>query len=154
MRYIAEMKGDTVRMTSSENSLFGKNGVEVGSGEERRHYSVPTAQLLPWLLDAYPVEAQEYVDAYSEVYDDELQEQVWAMNPYHFAGDESTTKAQYYRICVGTKDADTSPTISGSFALLLEKAGLNVQYELIWNEIHTDADYENGFESWVDSVCK
>lgn len=121
MRYIAEMKGDTVRMTSSENSLFGKNGVEVGSGEERRHYSVPTAQLLPSLLDAYPAEAQEYVDAYSEVYDDELQEQVWAMNPYHFVGDETTTKAQYYRICAGTKDTDTSPTISARSRCCLKR---------------------------------
>ena len=145
---------DTYELSSSENSLFGKNGVEVGSSDERRHYSVPMAELLPSLLDAYPTEAQEYVDAYSEVYDDELQEQVWAMNPYHFVEDETTTKAQYYRICVGTKDTDTSPSISGSFALLLQKAGFDVQYELIWNEIHTDADYENGFESWVDSVCK
>ena len=144
---------DAYDRSTSENSEFGKLGAIVGSEEEKRHFSTAMADLLPALADAYPEEAADYLAEYETANLGDIQEQVWALNPYHFVEDDSAVKAGRFRICVGTKDTDTAPVIASSFALLLEKAGIDVDYELIWNEVHTDAEYENGFENWVDAVC-
>ena len=62
--------------------------------------------------------------------------------------------SNYFRITAGTVDPHTSPTVSAILALLLENAGVNVEYKLMWNQIHTDADTENGFIDWVESICR
>ncbi|MBQ8160299.1 MAG: hypothetical protein IJ083_06055 [Clostridia bacterium] len=156
--YISRSKNvgafDAYDCSTAENSEFGKLGAIVGTEEEKRHFSTAMADLLGTLAGDFPEESAEYAEKYETSRDADIQAQVWAMNPYHFVEDGDTTKAQHFRICVGTKDTDTAPVIAASFALLLKKAGIDTTYELIWNEIHTDAEYENGFEDWVDSVCR
>ena len=143
---------DAYDLSTAENSLFGLNGSIVGSEEEKRHFSTGIYELLSGLAEQYPEETAEWQAAYAQAMAEDIQEQVKVMNPFSWLGSEDATIAQHFRICVGTKDTDTAPVISLSLALSLEKLGLDVDYELIWNEVHTDADYANGFESWVDQV--
>ncbi|MBR1584772.1 MAG: alpha/beta hydrolase, partial [Clostridia bacterium] len=59
----------------------------------------------------------------------------------------------HFRINVGTQDRDTSSTVSAVFALLLQNAGYDVEYNLMWNQPHIDADVEGAFEAWVNAIC-
>ena len=68
-----------------------------------------------------------------------------------YIGKEKT--APYYRIRVGAKDADTSLTVTMILALKLMECGkTNVDYEIVWNEVHGRADYPGEMVEWVRSI--
>ena len=48
---------------------------------------------------------------------------------------------QHYRIRVGASDADTAFTVSMVLAVKLANAGYPVDYALVWDQSHSEADY-------------
>ena len=67
---------------------------------------------------------------------------------------EHSKRAQHFRICLGSKDADTSFAISRLLYLALKKWNISVDYQLIWGLGHCDADYREEFSEWVDACVK
>ena len=63
-------------------------------------------------------------------------------------------RASYFRICLGSKDSDTSFAISRMLYLLLKKNSIPVDYHIIWGLGHCDADYQEKFGLWVDSIVE
>ena len=53
---------------------------------------------------------------------------------------------------MGASDADTSFSISMTLALLLEQAGKDVDYALVWEQPHSEADYPGEVCQWIDKV--
>lgn len=137
-----------------DNGVFGEPLAKYGSAESFRHFSVVVTEAIEELKDEFPAEYAAYYQAYyADAANPVVQEMVDWYNPYGYVLREETDICQYFRICVGTQDSDTAPLVSGVFALLLEKAGYDVDYNLIWNMGHTDADYAGALEAWVDSIC-
>ena len=73
-------------------------------------------------------------------------------NPYTYLNASDTDMSQHIRVCVGTQDSDTSPSISATLVLKLRSLGINTEYNMIWGLGHTDADYADAFEAWVNSI--
>lgn len=85
----------------------------------------------------------------------DTQKRVALMNPMNFLNQQTISHSQqaaFFRICLGSKDADTSFAISRMLYLLLKKQGINVDYQLIWGMGHGDADYNEEFSHWVDKI--
>ena len=80
---------------------------------------------------------------------------VYLINPLNFlASGEHSGQAQYYRIRVGASDADTSLSVAMTLALKLQNAGFPVDYALVWDQPHSEADYPGEVLSWIDSICQ
>ncbi len=67
---------------------------------------------------------------------------------------EVCDQAKQYRIRVGASDADTSFSISMTLALKLANAGKPVDYALVWDQPHSEADYAGEVCDWIESVCE
>ena len=87
--------------------------------------------------------------------DDQLARRVWLLNPMNFIGtDEKSAQAAHYRIRVGASDADTSLSVSMALALKLANAGAgSVDYALVWDQPHSEADYPGEVCAWIDAIC-
>jgi hypothetical protein len=44
--------------------------------------------------------------------------------------------------------------ISAILALSLQKAGKPVNYEIVWEQPHGDADYPGEFVEWIEKICR
>ncbi|MGN0806746.1 MAG: subtype B tannase [Candidatus Coproplasma sp.] len=140
---------------TGDNAVFGIYGAKAESANSVKHFTYDMLEILDSLKTEYPADYQTYYDSYyPDVTDEEVMDRVALYNPYLFVTDDDTVKSDYFRICVGTQDRDTSPTISAVFALLLQNAGYPVDYNLIWNQPHLDADIAGEFEAWVNDICK
>ncbi len=109
------------------------------------------------MKDAFPAEYARYYDAYAEAGKDEaLAERIRLMNPLSFIGTgEKSVQAKHYRIRVGARDADTSLSVSMTLALKLRNAHCGtVDYTLVWDQPHSEADYPGEVLRWIDSICK
>ena len=142
---------DKLDMDSGENQAFGT------PERDYVHYVPNIANAIAELKDAFPAEYAKYYDAYAAVAeDDALAERVRLLNPLSFIGtEEKSTQAKHYRIRVGASDADTASTISMTLALKLCNAGCGtVDYALVWDQPHSEADYPGDVLKWIDSICK
>ncbi|MBQ2927215.1 MAG: hypothetical protein IJD98_01430 [Oscillospiraceae bacterium] len=142
---------DKLDMDSGENQAFGT------PERDYVHYVPSIANAIAELKDAFPAEYAKYYDAYAAVAeDDALAERVRLLNPLSFIGtEEKSTQAKHYRIRVGASDADTASTISMTLALKLCNAGCGtVDYALVWDQPHSEADYPGDVLKWIDSICK
>lgn len=142
---------DDLNKRSSENHAFGTPQVDY------MHFSPTVVQALAELKDAFPKEYGEYYAAFaSDAADADLAERVRLINPMSFIGTgEQCSQAKHYRIRVGAMDADTSFMISLSLALKLAKYGCGtVDYALVWDQPHSEADYPGDVLAWIDSICK
>lgn len=147
-RMKATLAFDAWDLSARENEEFGTpDGAS-------RHFDASVAAVLEDLAQAYPEQYAAYHDAYAAVAEDEaLQEQLYLLNPMNFAGSADVTTAEHIRFRVGTKDADTSFMISLTLALkLAEYTDVDMAY--VWDQPHTDADYEGEFAAWVDEICR
>ena len=72
------------------------------------------------------------------------------INPMNFVGHV----AQHYRIRTGACDADTAFTVSMVLALALSGAGKDVDYALVWDRPHCEADYPGEVCDWIESLCE
>ena len=81
-------------------------------------------------------------------------ERIRIFNPMNYIDDARGIKSRFFRIRVGASDADTAFTVSMALALRLENAGNSVDYALVWDQPHCDADYPGEVLDWIDGICQ
>ena len=146
---------DSFDLSSSENGVFGSHDSSLGKEGFLRHFSVPVTEEIAKQKDAFPTEYAEYYEAYKTDSDkSDVQEQVRLYNPWTYLTANNTDMAKHFRVCVGTQDSDTAPAISAALVLKLRSLGIDTEYNLIWGKGHTDADYADAFEAWVNGISK
>lgn len=139
---------DTLGMDSGENQEFGT------PGRDYMHFNAYIGDAIFELKEQFPEEYARYYPAYSEVQGDaSLSERRHLINPMEFIGDGGNTSAAYYRIRVGACDADTAFTISMALALKLASDGKDVDYALVWDLPHCEADYPGEECDWIEKIC-
>ena len=140
---------DKLTNDSGENDVFG-------DGEHaNRHFDGQIGEAIGELAADFPQEAALYRPGYDGIAgDDTLAERIRVFNPMNYIDDDRGAKARRFRIRVGASDADTAFTISMTLALRLQNAGHAVDYALVWDQPHCDADYPGEVLDWIDSICK
>ena len=141
---------DVLGMDSGENKGFGNADIPM------RHFNSYIAAALEKLKERFPQEYGKYHASYAQaVGNEELDRQIYLINPFHYIGTaEKSTQAQYYRIRVGASDADTSFSVSMTLACLLAAAGKDVDYQLVWEQPHSEADYPGEAVEWIEEILK
>lgn len=141
---------DVLAMNSGENKVFGNADIPM------RHFNGYIAGALEALKDQFPEEYEKYYAGYAAVADDQgLARQIYLINPFHYIGtEEKSTQAQHYRIRVGASDADTSFSVSMTLACLLAEAGKDVDYRLVWEQPHSEADYPGEAVAWIEELLR
>ena len=142
---------DKLTNDSGENQAFGT------PTEEYVLFNAAIAQAIASLKERFPEEYALYYEGYRKVAENQkLAAQVHLYNPMDFIGtDEKSIQAMHYRIRVGGRDADTATTISMSLALKLANYGCGtVDYAIVWDQPHCDADYPGEVCDWIESICK
>lgn len=140
---------------TAECGVFGKLGAGLNDADFQRHFSTGVASVIASLQTSFPTEYAKYYDSYytqSNLAD--VKKQVELYNPYTYLDAGNTDVAEKIRICVGSKDSDTSIAISSQLALTFMSLGIGTSYEIMWDFGHTDADTEGAYETWVDSISK
>lgn len=140
---------DKLDMDSGENQAFGT------PEQDYVHYVPAIADAIAELKDRFPEEYAKFYEAYASVAGDPaLEERVRLFNPLSFIGtEERSNQAKHYRIRVGASDADTSLSVSMTLALKLENAACGtVDYALVWDQPHSEADYPGDVLAWIDSI--
>lgn len=141
---------DTLAMNSGENQAFGTPETDFV------HFNPAIADAIAQLQERYPEEYARYYEAFAKAAGDEgLAKRVYLFNPLNFIGtEEKSNQAKHYRVRVGGKDADTATTISMSLALKLANANCgSVDYAIVWDQPHCDADYPGEVCDWIASIC-
>ncbi len=144
---------------TSFDILSGKSGENevYGTPEEASvHFSTAVADAIASLKEQFPAEYAKYYPAYVlATGDSALARQLYLNNPLNFIGtEEESDQAKYYRVRVGASDADTSFMIGMTLALELANAGKPVDYALVWDKPHCEADYPGEVCDWIESICK
>lgn len=139
---------DVLGMNSGENKVFGNKDIPM------RHFNRYIAGAIEELKDQFPEEYAKYYAGYAAVSgNQELDRQIYLINPFNYIGtEEKSTQAQYYRIRVGASDADTSFSVSMTLACLLAGAGKDVDYQLVWEQPHSEADYPGEVIAWIEEI--
>lgn len=138
---------DKLTNDSGENDVFGD------AAHAYRHFDGQIGEAIAELAGDYPEEAALYGPGYGDI-DDALRERVRIFNPMNYIDDAAGRKAKHFRIRVGASDADTAFTVSMTLALRLANAGRDVDYALVWDQPHCDADYPGEVLDWIDGICK
>ncbi|MBR1711557.1 MAG: hypothetical protein IJ719_22490 [Clostridia bacterium] len=140
---------DALGMDSGENHVFGSPETDYA------HFCSSIGEAIQELSKDFPEEAKKYAAAFDLSGDADLTERVYLLNPMNFIGtEERSNQAKHYRIRVGASDADTSFTISMTLAIRLANAGYPVDYALVWDQPHSEADYPGEILQWIDRICK
>lgn len=140
---------DFLNGKNGENRAFGNAGTDF------MHFSEQTAESIAKLAKAFPEETAACLADFRKDFADEgLKERVYLLNPYNFIGTEEVSRqAGHFRILVGTCDADTSYLVSLILAVKLQNAGIkDVVYEMMWDQPHSEADYEGECCDWIESI--
>lgn len=99
----------------------------------------------------------KYHSAYAAVAEGAaLAERVRLLNPLSFIGaEEKSVQAKHYLIRVGASNADTSLSVAMTLALKLQNAECGtVDYALVWDHPHSEADYPGDVLKWIDTICR
>jgi hypothetical protein len=152
---------DDLTLTQPENQEFGSETTDY------KHFDTTVAGLLKKNSGKYAAcaatvgSAYNYSDslakAYAQANDKDVITRAALLNPMNYIGkaDKKCSTAPYFRIRVGTKDEHTSFTVAMNLALALETfTKSSVDYAMIWNQGHGEADYEGDFLAWVERICK
>ena len=139
---------DLLKNGSGENKVFGT------PKHPGMHFSAAIAEALRELKEEFPDEYRKYYEAYASVSDDtELERRVYLINPLNYIGtEEKSETAKYCRIRVGASDADTSFSVSMTLALKLAEAGIATDYQLVWEQPHSEADYAGEIIRWIERI--
>lgn len=138
---------DTLGMDSGENQEFGT------PEQDYMHFNEYISPAIAELREQFPDEYARYHEAYARAVNDEaLAERRNLINPMHFVGSSQSTAANYFRIRVGACDADTAFVISMALALKLSEAGKDVDYALVWDLPHCEADYPGEVCDWIEEI--
>ncbi|MGN1147503.1 MAG: hypothetical protein ACI4TB_03720, partial [Lachnospiraceae bacterium] len=141
---------DVLGMGSGENKVFGS------AQKPMMHFNLQIAEAIAELKDDFPEEYVKYYDAYAEACGDKsLEKRKYLINPLRYIGtEEISEQPKYYRIRVGASDADTSLSVSMTLACKLAEAGKTVDYKMVWDQPHSEADYPGEVISWIESIVK
>lgn len=141
---------DTLGMDSGENRVLGSKE------NHYMHFNQGVTKAIAELKESFPEEYEKYYSSYAAAASDKEQERrIYLINPLNYIGtEEHSDAAAYYRIRVGASDADTSFTASMTLALKLAAAGRSVDYKLVWDKPHCEADYPGDFCRWIDEICR
>ena len=140
---------DQLNMRSGENHVFGSPETDYA------HFNPAVGEAIEELKARYPEEAREYAGAFDISGDEALSERIFLLNPMEFIGTgEKSMQAKHYRIRVGASDADTAFTVSMTLAVKLANAGYPVDYALVWDQPHSEADYPGEVLQWSVEICK
>ncbi|MCC8099562.1 MAG: prolyl oligopeptidase family serine peptidase [Clostridiales bacterium] len=140
---------DTLNCDSGENKVYGS------ATQPTFHFDEAVAPAIAALEQQFPEEYERYYAAYAtDVQDEALAQRKYLNNPMNYIGTaEACDQAKFYRIRVGASDADTSFSIGMTLALKLANAGKPVDYALVWDQPHCEADYAGEVCDWIESVC-
>ncbi|MGN1367799.1 MAG: hypothetical protein ACI4WX_02950, partial [Aristaeellaceae bacterium] len=139
---------DKLDNDSGENQLFGSDR------QDYMHFNPAIGTAISALREAFPAEAQQYEGAFAVEHDAALAQRIALVNPLRFiATGEQSIQARHYRIRVGARDADTSLSVAMTLAVKLANAGYPVDYALVWDQPHSEADYPGEVLTWIDSIC-
>ncbi len=141
---------DDLDLIQAENQEFGT------ASEDVLHFNPQLAGVMETLCAEFPEETGKYLPGYQRAAGDrELERRRYLLNPMNYIGtQEQAALAPHYRIRVGSRDADTSLTITMALALRLMQTGrTDVDYEIVWDEPHGRADYPGEVTAWVDRIC-
>lgn len=95
--------------------------------------------------------SEEHTEVPAEMADEKL---IHMMNPTYYIGSGKTDICPHWRIRHGAFDRDTSLAIPTILALLLQKAGKEVDFFLPWGLPHSgDYDLDELF-AWIDCICR
>ncbi|MCD8337127.1 MAG: hypothetical protein LUD18_07615 [Lachnospiraceae bacterium] len=141
---------DILSCQSGENEVYGT------PDQPSVHFSTDVAKAIESLKTQFPEEYGTYYPAYVLATGDTgLTRQKYLNNPLNFIGtEEKSDQAKYYRVRVGASDADTSFMISMTLALELANASKTVDYALVWDKPHCEADYPGEVCDWIESICR
>ncbi|MCI7737594.1 MAG: hypothetical protein MSL26_10680 [Clostridiales bacterium] len=139
---------DKLTCDSGENEEFGTAQADFA------HFNPVIGEAIGALRSAFPQEAARYEAAFDVGGDCELAQRIALLNPLNFiCAHAENPQAQHYRIRVGASDADTSLSVSMTLAVKLQNAGHPVNYALVWDQPHSEADYPGEVLEWIDSIC-
>ena len=142
---------DDLNETQGENELFGYGD---GNGA---HFDSVMAELLAG--------NETYGEAYAEdlaktdAQGNTVDTRVDMYNPMYYLEDyyegyQTSNVAQYWRIRSGINQGDTALTTEINLALALESYGVDVDFETVWGQGHTEAertgDSTENFIAWVN----
>lgn len=141
---------DILSGESGENKVFGNKNVNA------IHFNEYIPRAIAELKEKYPEEYGKYYDSYSkDILDEGLDDRKYLINPLNFIGtEEVSNQAKHFRIRVGASDADTSLSVSMTLACKLAEAGFDTNYELVWEQPHSEADYEGEVVEWIKEITK
>lgn len=140
---------DNLELKTPENSLFGC------AESFAMHFDTMVRDAVEALKDAYPEEYARYAGSFAPLAsDEELKRRIYLINPMNYIRRLDSTLAEHFRIRVGASDADTSFSISMTLALMLMGEGRDTNYELVWDQPHSEADYPGEVTDWIDSLVK
>lgn len=141
---------DVLGMDSGENKVFGNADIPM------RHFNSYIVGAIDRLKNQFPEECAKYYEGYARVWgNEELARQIYLINPFSYIGtEEKCTQAEHYRIRVGACDADTSFTVSMTLVCLLAGVGKKVDYQLVWDQPHSEADYPGEVIAWIEEILK
>lgn len=139
---------DTLGMDSGENQ-------ELGTPEQDyMHFCPYIAPVISELKEQFSDEYARYYQSWENVIgDDALAERRRLINPMALIG-PADHAADFFRIRVGSCDADTAFTISMALALKLAETGKSVDYALVWDQPHCEADYPGEVCDWIENIVK
>lgn len=138
---------DTLDMDSKENREFGT------PERDYMHFNEYIVPAIAELKGRFPDEYARYYEGYARATGDgALAERRTLINPMELIGSMGSAAAKFFRIRVGACDADTAFTISMALALKLAEAGKDVDYALVWDRPHCQADYPNEACDWIERV--
>ncbi|MCD8212426.1 MAG: hypothetical protein LUC17_05310, partial [Oscillospiraceae bacterium] len=141
---------DAMSDESNENRLFG----ECNKEKDFMHFDSYVAPALEQLKDQFPDDYAEYYEPYCEALNNPEQEKCkYLYNPFNYVTQpENTHAAKYNRIRVGASDADTAFTVSMALACKMKEYGSDVNYELVWDKPHCEADYPGEVIDWIKGI--
>ncbi|MCX4408324.1 Tat pathway signal sequence domain protein [Streptomyces sp. NBC_01764] len=82
----------------------------------------------------------------------DIAEKLDLMNPMHHIGEENPGRSRHWWIRLGTKDSDTSLTVSANLAAALDNLGDDVNHLYYWDEGHGSNVDPGDFLKWVAKV--
>jgi hypothetical protein len=88
----------------------------------------------------------------SKELDADLPEKINLMNPMYFLGKKNAGRSTYWWIRLGTKDTDTSLTVSGNLAAAAAGLGDEVSHLMYWDAGHGANQDPDDFIRWIAKI--
>lgn len=85
---------------------------------------------------------------------EEVNENVFLMNPMNFIGDGTSSVAPHWYIRHGARDRDTAFSVSINLATKLQNSGKDVDFKLPWNRPHSGDYALNELFTWIAEIVK